>query len=1677
MHFHYDITILSANVTSLFTGPEGHSGKLSYLRQQMRSHGALIMGIQESRSPAGQSSAENFLRLATGSDRGHHGLELWVDLQRPVATCGQEKWYIKPHHVAVLVAEPRLLIARLSHPHFDVHLVVAHGPQSGRPEAERAQWWERLQQRLLRLDHLAPVWLMIDANARSGPCDHRHVHDFDDTMNPNSQFLRDGLYACNMFLPATDTCHCGPHETWIHPNGLHASRIDFIVLPQAHRDRVRTSWVLEDFDLGNVHGDHRPVGCRLTWSQTSLRVSSTPPQPSIRRELIDRQRFEAPALGELAQPWDCDVWRQAEHTTGQIVSHLTAKCAADARGPKKSFISEATWDLRKEKLRLRALFAATGRAMKQEQLWTAWRILKHDVSFDKQAASRYYTRLECDRLRLGITLARIAKQVKLQLRSDKDRQLQATLADVHSDTPAGVILARLRPFIGPSNPKKIKKKALPMLQSAEGTILTEPQHLLDRWIEFFADMEGGIRMELADYHKQWIRDLARFEPAPHERIHPSDLPSLQDLELAFRRVRPGKAVGMDGLPPEVCREYAPELARAYFPLMMKLIAFGQEPSQWKGGRLTTAYKQKGDVTLPSSHRSLLISSHAGKAVHRAVRQNQSALMQRFFETTQLGGRPHMPVGVGMHTVRAYCRTMKQRHRSSALIFVDLREAFYRIVRGLALDHDLTDEAIVKMIHTFNLPPSAIHDLHQHLGDPHALAAAGFSVAQIRSVSCIHSATWFRMSQQPDLVATTRGSRPGDSFADVIFGFVYARVLKAATSKLIQLDLLDVFDHAQFGLRPPDSVRPQPMAGPTWMDDTCLMVSGDTASATVSRVAAAAGIFIDECRGFALTPNLSAGKTEIVLSVRGPGTKRVKKQFFADPQSQFLTVCCEDGTERIRLVGEYLHLGGIVHHQGKSAREARRRLSIAHGTYTQHRRLLFGNHQLPWQRRKELFEALILSRLCYGMESWSLQDQRSANALHCGIMRLYRRFAGFKHDAHVSDADILFHTCLPEPSVLLRRSRLRYLGQLYSAGTCIPWGLFHEDLEWRQLIWADLQWLWDQLWRSSSLPDPMTNFDAWQEILCHSPRYWKRLVNRGTLHAIRQHARVHRVERFHVDMLHRVCESTTFAAPAMSRPLPLPDDPEAVPFACMACQRTFATKAGLGAHLFRSHGIVNSVRILYDQTSCGSCLKEFHTSARLQAHLRYSQQCRRSLQARAVRCSPAPGIGSTDNAQLEHHHDGLAPTLQGEGPLPPPAPVDFVDSDEHVELTAALADYLLDFTTVDALHDHFRAAVCSLPVSWQSVLTTCHSLVNHYTPEEAAVSGCSIEELQQVVARICDPTSWPFLLAQRQRTCPVDFYEAEAWFIDHAHASDWSSFAAVRPAPQFGKLRYILHAFSGRRRYGDVQHYLDFECQSLEGTVVAMLSVDLIISSSHGDLSHEGTQRFWISAIQNSWIIGLLCGPPCNSWSRARGTQLADQRGRLRDGPRIVRTSAEAWGLSAMTLKELATVDMGNCLLHFCLRAFLELVFTGGCAVLEHPAQLELDRASIWSLPVVAFIRRMPGVCFYEISQGEFGSESAKPTGLLALNQPGLERRLRAAKIAGRAPSSATIGITSQGTFATAPLKEYPPAMCYALSGSFSTAATNSAVCPGREPPESFCQLCSQLQLTTKGDVIGTDFAP
>ena len=377
---------------------------------------------------------------------------------------------------------------------------------------------------------------------------------------------------------------------------------------------------------------------------------------------------------------------------------------------------------------------------------------------------------------------------------------------------------------------------------------------------------------------------------------------------------------------------------------------------------------------------------------------------------------------------------------------------------------------------------------------------------------------------------------------------------------------------------------------------------------------------------------------------------------------------------------------------------------------------------------------------------------------------------------------------------------------------------------------------------------------------------------------------------------------------------------------------------------------------------------------------------------------------------------------------------------------------------------------------------CHGLFSvpilelrhSYTADDYEACGHSETHVKTIMDRLIDPNTWPMFVQEGRvpgEHCDRDLAFFEHWLYEmQTKETIWTCPPDIPRT--FARERLILHAFSGRRRFGDVQHYLDLLQSKQDSLVVWMISVDIVIDPQFSDVANGDTRRFWLSAIHNRWILGFLGGPPCNTWSRARGRQLAQ-----RQGPRIVRTDETPWGLDSLRLRELEDVLLGNTLLSFALLAMSALALTGGIGILEHPKEPnDTDLATIWRLVIMYVIKMLPGMQVISVSQGLFGAPSPKPTDLLVLNIPNIIHVLHSWRVTKELPKHSTIGQGTDGHFSTAGLKEYPPAFCSGLAHGMWDALTGMAGDASVIIPSDFLARCKEMKCSEFGRFMGPDLA-
>ena len=148
-----------------------------------------------------------------------------------------------------------------------------------------------------------------------------------------------------------------------------------------------------------------------------------------------------------------------------------------------------------------------------------------------------------------------------------------------------------------------------------------------------------------------------------------------------------------------------------------------------------------------------------------------------------------------------------------------------------------------------------------------------------------------------------------------------------------------------------------------------------------------------------------------------------------------------------------------------------------------------------------------------------------------------------------------------------------------------------------------------------------------------------------------------------------------------------------------------------------------------------------------------------------------------------------------------------------------------------------------------------------------------------------------------------------------------------PRPLTYQEFFVLHFFSGQRRECDLQWHLEDLNQGALLPVL-VLSLDVANDTVLGDLTNNRTVALWLDLLIQGKVVGVLAGPPCETWSAARF---------LDGGPPPVRSLTSLWGEPTLTVKLQMQVSLGNRLLRTSLLFMYVAFFLEVPAIMEHPA--------------------------------------------------------------------------------------------------------------------------------------------
>ena len=1006
---------------------------------------------------------------------------------------------------------------------------------------------------------------------------------------------------------------------------------------------------------------------------------------------------------------------------------------------------------------------------------------------------------------------------------------------------------------------------------------------------------------------------------------------------------------------------------------------------WKGGKLVPLHKGKLPPSDPAGYRSIYISDFTSKLYHMTLRQALVRSWEDAISTIQMGGRKGCGTDVTHHALQTHHFWAHQSGHPAAIVFFDLKAAFYSVIRQALLDIPADDNGFAVAMERLGMSPTRIHELLQQAHLDHACPGLSKHFQLILRDVFHQAHFWLDGVNTP--CVTTRGSRPGDPIADVAFNLIMRLVLMdmieelATTSSSMQW----IGSYFQPGTESFGDIPPYAFFDVSFVDDVAVALHGPSNAAVQQGIQSIITAFVKAAAKRGLDTNFDSGKTEILWSIRGPGTRLCKTQLALAGQQLCWRV--DDIDYAVHVVSAYRHLGTWLQDKGVCLRDAKQRAHHAKAAWGALARSFYSRRTISQATKTKVFQTLSISRMMYNVHTWTgisndFVDQWS-NMIRQPLMRMAKAHTYGLPAHHLDHASLAaLAGLLPLPQQR-HAAILRYLKRIVTGGPQLLWTFLFATADmpgsWLSQCREALTWLYTHLPHKPSIAVDAP-WDDWLTFISLDVN-WK-----GRIRAACRTAKLHALALAENKAWQKQFDNLIVKHGGF-----LPQDPIAVTaevWQCDQCALRFPTKCALALHAHKVHQYRKISKYFAFGDVCAACGKLYHTRKRLTVHLDANQHCLNTLQS----CFPpmddsvVQEVDAWEREQTRamrqdgwHPSKALLPVLRLHGPLLPPA-------------------------------DSFAAR------------SMRYKAVCRY-----GAGGSLFTQLQGR----CEPQpEQPPQLWWQTKDLPAFLMQSGPGPHD-GNGMMGSSDLAYQYSLLHIKCHLFVHFFSGYRRSQDLhtiveQYTIDSAHQ------VFILSVDMCMQKEDANLAEHRAHHWWMARIRSGQVVGAGGGPPCETYTAAR---------LLADGPSALRTADYPLGLPDNSASRQWQVLIGNRLVNFLWQALLELACVGGCGFFEHPQYplwaAKSMPASVWCSRPPKLLKQFRCFCTVSFDQCTVGAPARKPTTLSLLRLEALRRDLFCRGDHGRcdhAPNShvALHGRDSEGFFNTARCKVYPEGLNLAI---------------------------------------------
>ena len=196
-------------------------------------------------------------------------------------------------------------------------------------------------------------------------------------------------------------------------------------------------------------------------------------------------------------------------------------------------------------------------------------------------------------------------------------------------------------------------------------VIRKERDILIRWKDYFEKL-------LNEENERFIRD----DGEPNNQLVQEV--TRQEVEMALKKMKDGKAIGPDGIPVEVWKALGREGVDMLHQLTREIMENEVIPEKWRESTLIPIFKDKGDIQSCENYRGIKLMSHTLKMFERVLDNRLRRVVH--IGRQQLGFMTGLGTVDGIFSLRQNMEKHREKQKVLHVVFIDLEKAYDRVPR-------------------------------------------------------------------------------------------------------------------------------------------------------------------------------------------------------------------------------------------------------------------------------------------------------------------------------------------------------------------------------------------------------------------------------------------------------------------------------------------------------------------------------------------------------------------------------------------------------------------------------------------------------------------------------------------------------------------------------------------------------------------------------------------------------------------------------------------------------------------------------------------------------------------------------------------------------------------------------------------------------------------------------------